>query len=389
MTTAEQPGPIRIGMITPSSNSCLEPGTYRLLDGTEGVSVHFSRLRVTRIGLDEGSSVQFDVDALVAAARLLADAKVNVIAWNGTSGSWLGLDHDRDIVAAIRAATGIPATTSALALIDAYSVYGVSRLGLVTPYTSEVSERIVDIYARHGIEVIAEDHLGISDNEAFGRVAPEQLAAQVRAVAPEAHAVAVVCTNVAGAGIVAGLEAELGIPILDSVAVTLWQALRIAGVTTPIEGSGTLLRDGFLRLRLQEICDDLLEETGCDRTTLRLDVPTHGLHVDLTAAECLRPGVKSIRREGSLDQRRLNTVEWLEKYRENLVQSRFEGDPMPPQALIDIYGVNAQLLGPVESRDAMVGWLSAHSLAEREWRDTDRAAMDHARAQAQAALGLD
>lgn len=389
MTTTQQPRPIRIGMITPSSNTCLEPVTYRLLAGTEGVSVHFSRLQVTRVGLDEGSSVQFDVGAMVSAARLLADAKVDVIAWNGTSGSWLGLDHDWDIVAAIRAATGIPVTTSTLALIDAYAVYGVSRLGLVAPYTSEVSERIANTYARHGIEVVAEDHLGISDNEAFGRVAPEQVAAQVRAVAPEAQAVAVVCTNVAGAGIVAGLEAELGIPVLDSVTVTLWQALRFAGATRPIEGSGTLLWDGFLRSRLQEICGHLLEETHCDRTTLRLDVPKHALHVDLTAAECLRPGVKSIRREGSLDQRRLNTVEWLEKHRENLVQSRFEGDPMPPQALIDVYGVNAQLLGPVESRDAMVGWLSAHSLAEREWRDTDSAAMDRARAQVRTALGLD
>jgi maleate isomerase len=60
-------------------------------------------------------------------------------------------------------------------------------------------------------------------------------------VAHDVDAVAVVCTNLAAASLVADLEAELGVPVLDSVAVTLWQALRVAGRDVPIEGWGALL----------------------------------------------------------------------------------------------------------------------------------------------------
>jgi len=377
--------PLRIGMITPSSNTCLEPTTYRLLAGRDDVTVHFARLPVTRIALDDSSNGQFTEEAMAAAARQLADARVDVVVWNGTAGSWLGVDHDVALAGRLTDVAGVPATTSTLALLEACRVYGVTRLGLATPYTEDVNQRISETYADRGVAVVARSALGISDNEAFARVPSSTVADQLREVVDDAHAVAVLCTNVHGALLAEPLEAELGVPVLDSVTVTLWHALSLVG-TDGTPGFGTLLRDGFVRSRMQRLCEELLEATGADRTTVRLDVPEHGLHVDLTAAEGLRPGVRAIRREGSLDQRRLNTVEWLEAERCNLVQPRFGPPPMPPQALIDVYGVNAQLLGPVEHDGAMTGWFSAHSLTERDWSDKDLAAMDEARAAAEAVI---
>jgi maleate isomerase len=78
--------PRRIEMIVPSSNTCLEPQTYRILVGREDVTVHFTRVEVTRIALGPGSDVQFDHSTMVEAARLLRTADVDVIAWNGTAG---------------------------------------------------------------------------------------------------------------------------------------------------------------------------------------------------------------------------------------------------------------------------------------------------------------
>ena len=62
----------------------------------------------------------------------------------------------------------------------------------------------------------------------------------VRAVAAEgAQAAAIVCTNLAGGAIAAALEAELGIPVYDSVAVSLWKAMDLAGAgTEAINGWG-------------------------------------------------------------------------------------------------------------------------------------------------------
>lgn len=369
-------------MITPSSNTCLEPTTYRLLSERDDVTVHFARVGVTRIGLDQESNAQFSLDAMRAAAAQLADAQVDVVVWNGTSGSWLGVEYDTALAATLSEAAGCPATTSTLAMLEACRVYGVTRLGLATPYTADVNALIAATYAALGVEVVHESHLGISDNEAFGRVPVDTVAGQLRQVADDVHAVAVLCTNVHGATQVGSVEDELGVPVLDSVAVTLWEALRLAGAPG-VAGFGTVLRDGALRARFQDLCEELLTDTECDRTTLRIDLPDHGIGVDLTAAEGLRDGVRPIRREGSLDQRRLNTVEWLETHRRNLVQPRFGDDPSPPQALIDVYGVNAQTLGPVERDGEMVGWFSAHSLRERDWSESDLAAMDRVRAAAE------
>ena len=67
---------IRLGMLTPSSNSILEPMTARLLAGMPGVSAHVSRFRVTEIGLSQAALGQFETGRMLAAAELLADARV-------------------------------------------------------------------------------------------------------------------------------------------------------------------------------------------------------------------------------------------------------------------------------------------------------------------------
>jgi maleate isomerase len=340
---------------------------------------------VTRIALDADSTSRFSVQTMTEAAQLLADAKVDVIAWNGTAGSWLGPDYDRQLCAAITASTGVPATTSTLALLDACRAFGVTRLGLALPYTSDVAEQIASTYFGEGIECTAVEFLGLTENTDFAAVPSAGVAELITASAQgQPHAVAVVCTNVYGAAEVAPLEAKLGLPIFDSVSATLWKTLEASGVWLP--GWGALLESGTMRTGFQGAIGALLEATGADRTTLRIDVPGRGLQVDLAAAECLRPGVPAIRRDASLDQRNLNTVRWLELHRSTLVQPHFRADPSPPEALISVYGVNAQMLGPVVRAGELIGWISAHSLTERPWTDADQRAMAEAVAQVHAAL---
>ena len=43
------------------------------------------------------------------------------------------------------------------------------------------------------------------------------------------QAIAVFCTNLRGAPLVEQLEAEIGIPIYDSVATAVWKSLELAG----------------------------------------------------------------------------------------------------------------------------------------------------------------
>lgn len=232
----------RIGMIVPSSNSCLEPQTYRILGQRTDVTIHFARIDVTRIALDGDSNQQFDAATMTSAAEQLKTADVDVVAWNGTSGSWLGSKHDLAIADSITAATGLPATTSTLAYLEGFERFRLSRVGLISPYTKDVNEAIVRNYASEGLEVVTEHHFGLSVNESFARVAPnELLAPSFKMAASRPDTIIYLCTNLYGAPVVEQIESGTGIPVLDSVAVTLWRCLDLLGLSKLESRWGKLL----------------------------------------------------------------------------------------------------------------------------------------------------
>ncbi len=236
---------LRLGMLTPSSNTVLEPVCTAMLAGLPDVSLHFGRFRVTEISLSKAALEQFGHAAMLQAAELLADARVESICWNGTSASWLGLDRDRELCAAIRNDTGIAATSSILSLFEGLRAARLSRVGLVTPYTETVQRSIADTLATEGIAVVAERHLDITENFAFGTVPASTLTRMIGDVAaPPVEAVLVLCTNLRAAPLVDRLERELGVPIFDSVATAVWGAMRAAGADPArIAGWGRLFKE--------------------------------------------------------------------------------------------------------------------------------------------------
>jgi len=235
---------IRLGVLTPSSNTALEPLTSALAAAQPGCSAHFARFKVTEIALSQQALGQFDDSKILAAAELLADAKVDVIAWSGTSSGWLGFDADRRLVERIRERTGIPATTAVLALNELLAIGGVQRLALVTPYTGDVQARIVENYRALGVDVVAERHLDIRVNHDFALVEPGTLHGLMREVAVHApQAITTFCTNLRAAPLAEAVEAELDLTLLDTVSTTVWGALRAAGADpSPITGWGRLFQ---------------------------------------------------------------------------------------------------------------------------------------------------
>jgi maleate isomerase len=234
--------PIRLGVLTPSSNTALEPLTSAIVAGVPGCSAHFSRFTVTQIALSQQALGQFDDENILAAAELLADAKVDAIGWSGTSSGWLGFDADRRLVERIRERTGIRATTAVLALNELLALGGVRRLAFITPYTADVQERIVANYRAMDIDVVAERHLGISENHAFAQVEPERLLSLSREVAADKpQALTTFCTNLRAAPLAERIEAELDITLLDTVSTTVWGLLRLAGADpSAVRGWGRL-----------------------------------------------------------------------------------------------------------------------------------------------------
>ena len=235
----------RLGMLTPSSNTVLEPVTSAIVAQLPNVSAHFGRFRVIEISLRQQALEQFDHAPLIHAAELLADAKVDVIAWNGTSAGWLGFDADDQLCQVITDATGIPATTSVLSIAEILRDRRIHNFGLVTPYLDEVQERTIANFSAAGFHCVAEQHLNLSVNFSFSEVTADQITSMIRVVAQkQPEAIVTFCTNLQAAPLVDELEQELGIPIFDTVSAAVWKSLKIAGVNPfVVKGWGRLFTE--------------------------------------------------------------------------------------------------------------------------------------------------
>ncbi|KIW02456.1 uncharacterized protein PV09_06266 [Verruconis gallopava] len=254
--------PVRLGIIVPSSNTSLEPLTQAIVDSISTplrqVTVHFTRIRMTQLDLSTRSAAQFAQSAFVPAAQLLADAKasrpsthptpfpaqplprVDAIGWSGTSAGWLGFSQDEQLCELVTRRFGVPATTSTLALNRVLRLARVERLGLVTPYTSDMNQLIMRNYAEIGFPIAPEreKHLGITENGEIGSVGEERLTSMVRDVVDAgADAVTTFCTNWNAAHLVDGWEKQFDVPVFDSVATVVWDLCRMTEVDMSGAGS--------------------------------------------------------------------------------------------------------------------------------------------------------
>ncbi|MBL8381458.1 MAG: Asp/Glu/hydantoin racemase [Burkholderiales bacterium] len=225
---------LRLGMILPSSNTVVEPVACEMvaaLAPTLPASVHFSRFALTAVQVADPAAAYYDSGALLGAARLLADARCHAICWNGSAGGLVGFARDRRLCDEIRAATGSAATTSSLAILDALRAARARTFGLVTLNPPAMNRTILASFAAEGFTGIAStDRDDIADNFAMAAVGAAEIAAAVRRCARDRpDAVVIYGTNTRGAALAGPLSRELGLPVLDSVAMGVIGAVRVAG----------------------------------------------------------------------------------------------------------------------------------------------------------------
>ncbi len=223
----------RIGFIVPSWNTVMEYETVRM--APPGVSLHFARIPHTS---DAEEVLVKMIDEAPHVAETLAHAKVDAICFGCTGGSFVRPDSDRVIAERIRERTGIPATTTAAALVEALQAVGARRVVIASPYPVWLNERLAGLMKRHGLEVLAARGLG---DDRPAKHPPEKAAELAReANVREADAVFISCTNFRSLEAIEGLEAELGKPVISSNTSALWKMLRLVGIRSAVPGAGQL-----------------------------------------------------------------------------------------------------------------------------------------------------
>jgi maleate isomerase len=203
----------RWGVILPSSNTTMElelPAMSWDLD----VSIHFDRVYLESV--DEVSLQRMKND-LEQASRNLATAGTDALLLGCTSAGFVGSpDQARLLADRINGATGLPASTTALAVVDALSFLGVKEIFLVTPYTQEITDIEAGFLAAHGFKIAGSACLGITDNLEIGRYNETALNRFIERHYLPCEALFVSCTNLRSAFLVQSLESFLGVPVITS-----------------------------------------------------------------------------------------------------------------------------------------------------------------------------
>src|SRR6056297_295624 len=135
---------------------------------------------------------------------------------------------------------GTPVTNPLSAVIAALGALGVTRVGMLTPYLPEVVAPMQAALAEAGVEAVAAESFGESDDRIVGRI-PE--AAVLRGMLevgrrPEVEAVFTSCTNLRSMAVIDEAEAVLGKPVVTSNQAMFWHMLQLAGAGARARGWG-------------------------------------------------------------------------------------------------------------------------------------------------------
>lgn len=227
----------KLGLIVPSWNTVNEYEFQQVIHPT--MSVHSMRIRITA---DDEENYTWMGTQVRAAAKLLAQARVDVVCYGCLAGGFVkGAGHDRQILEDMEEATGIPSVTAALAVVDALSALKITRISVASPYEQWLNEKLKSYLNGFGIEVVAIKGLGTQAHSGF---TPEENAALACEVDRRAsQAIFIACSNFRTLEIIEPLEEKLGKPVVSSNLCSLWKMLRRLGESRSLPRAGRLFRE--------------------------------------------------------------------------------------------------------------------------------------------------
>jgi len=227
----------RIGLIVPSVNTVLENDLRLFLP--ERARAHVTRIRLTGTTRDQ---LVRALEAVPDAALLLGDAGVDAIGLACTGASMLGgAGGERALSERISAATGVPATNTMEALLDAFEALRLRRIALFSPFDDRFNAEEAAMLEAAGVSVVRTVGLAIADPRHCANIPPETIAAQAQAADhPDAEGIFLSCANLRGLEAAAALEDAVGKPVITSNGAVLWAMLRLARIDSRVAAAGRL-----------------------------------------------------------------------------------------------------------------------------------------------------
>ena len=185
--------------------------------------------------------------AIVPAAEELAKRNVEAIMVIGTSLTFYkGAAVHRQLLADLRAATGLPVSTMSQAVVDGLRAVGAKKVAVATAYDGEVNRRLKDFLTDEGFSVGAIDGFGITDFGGPGRMGEQDildLSARVCEEAGEPEGLLISCGGLRTLGVARPFEQRHGVPVVTSTQSAFWAAMRLVGESGQLTGYGRMLEE--------------------------------------------------------------------------------------------------------------------------------------------------
>jgi maleate cis-trans isomerase len=178
-----------------------------------------------------------------AAKQLAASASLDVIVMGGAP--VVLANGPDDLIAALQEGSGVPSTTNVDGIVKGLARLGISRVVVMAPY---YPDHLLELTRSHltskGLEVVSlvsggdipfETHKNVRDIDTY-RAAKKAFLAT-----PGAEGLVIVGGGAPLSAVIGILETDIAAPVVANNFASLWNALDMVSVRTPIEGYGRLL----------------------------------------------------------------------------------------------------------------------------------------------------
>lgn len=231
----------RIGLLVLESDQTME-WEFRALTDLPGVSVYHSRL-ANEVTVTPETLARMEAELPVAASLLPGYMGFNSIGYGCTSASTIiGEDRVTEIIESIH--PGVPSTNPLTAAKAAMAALDVKRLGLLTPYSPDVTEAMQAKFVETGIAVPLVGSFYEESDLVVGKIDPLSILQAAISIgqATDVDGVFISCTSLRAASIIEEAERALNKPVSASNHALAWHLLRLAGISDILDSAGRLFR---------------------------------------------------------------------------------------------------------------------------------------------------
>ena len=236
----------KFGVIAPSTNTIVEPEFYAM--SVPGVTSHFSRIHIRNQVMDSDDGMerlleQIRAEIGGACERVMTCEPDYMVMGMSAETFWDGVEGNRAFKKQITDITGLEVATGAEACERALQLYGVRKIGVVTPYQPVGDANVVKFFTELGFEVTAIQGLKCPTAVSIAHVTQDELRDAILEVQRDADAVVQCGTNLSMVSLADEAERWLHKPVIAINAATWWMALRDNGIEDKVYGAGRLLRE--------------------------------------------------------------------------------------------------------------------------------------------------